>query len=293
MGNNKIPRHSMFKSPLYCTLGIIIISWTSYRLFFLVRKGYEINNQVTSFMLGLVTILWLIQLGTIYLLIKQIINRKPQEKIFIKKILNILYYKPLYTIGQILLKNKFMTFIINIISNIYELTIRHKNQVILLTIIFCVIPKLAIGLVLLIDVFYFQQINLFYKSIWFFAYPIGFRVLLSLIEIHITKSKNELEDSFPKLKKINLFEPIEQSNYVPTKILRHWIYYINILDIHNAFNIYQQTRMYLVFSIITTCTFLVAWSHYLYIVFIYIFIEISNFYLLWYLKLLKILLLSL
>lgn len=93
----------MYKPKLYTILGICIIMFITYRTLILKREPYKINETV-GFYVRVVVVC--IMLWVLYKTLKEIMELKSKENSWLQKMSNILYFKPLKSVGEILLKRK-------------------------------------------------------------------------------------------------------------------------------------------------------------------------------------------
>lgn len=276
----------MYKQPFYQTLAIIIFSWTCYRIFFVQRIPYEINEKISWLMLLIAMGLLLSQLYFLKLNIKLIIRKKHTNSLLKEFLLKHFYKKPLENLQNYFLQyNSFQKHIL-ILGYIFEISIRNVYLVYIITIVFLQMPRLIIAISLLLDIIFLNKIYTFYLALSLIVYIIIFQSLLSCIKEYITESRKSL--NLKIIKRNNNNVTLSSSNNM-TKItfvnyVKLWTIYTNILHLINTLYSCQQSRIYLTFSILINLIFVFSWSLYIWKVLISFHNLPKNDLLIWFIK---------
>jgi len=69
------------------------------------------------------------------------------------KVLEIVYFKPLRHVGEVMLKRKLIIDWIEHWTVVLEFILRSKKSIMIIVILFYLYPKLLVGILLLVDVF--------------------------------------------------------------------------------------------------------------------------------------------
>jgi hypothetical protein len=257
----------MHKSSLYKTLGIIILSWFFYRSFLLNREPYFLDEQVSWYLYYIISILAFSQLFLFFSLIRRF-QRKPSGIVIrmMSKVLEIIYFKPLRHVGEVMLKRKLIIDWIEHWTAVLESLIRSKKSIMIIVILFYLYPKLLVGCLLLVDVFLFEEIKLFYSKISWLLIPLIFQGIIGLINMHNQHRMERLlsqEITVIYDKEQIIITPHEKrGDMLQEELDKHtveYIYQTNIQDLIQAFSIVTSTRVYLILNMIITLLFLTGW----------------------------------
>ena len=176
-------------------IGYLISLWMVYRLFVLERVGYTIDHHVSYLRLCIGVGIVVSQVIVMVLIINKLRKRElTRVSKLLSKVVDKVYYEPLKTLGIIILENKVVVMFTNSMSKMLLQVVQSKTSAYFFTIYFYLLPKLILVVILWADIFILNKIYAFYKMIWLFGVIIIVQGLVSLIGIHVTNLKKELED---------------------------------------------------------------------------------------------------
>ena len=142
-------------------LGLAATSWIIWSRFLRERTIREIPELLTEYRFW-----FLMYLCSLYLyIIKSLLKPNNTNELLIKIIDTL--YKPLYILDHLIKYNKFLKDVyLKYMTKFIELLTKLNNQqLLIISIIFQIIPRLILITFLTQDVFYYNKIELFYKVI--------------------------------------------------------------------------------------------------------------------------------
>jgi hypothetical protein len=280
--------NSNTKERLLLDIGIFIIMFIAYRLLVLERIPYNISERISFLQVIIILSIMLWNIVEIISIVREIQKTKPGRlSLVIKKIIDKIYWGPLALVEARILKIRGIVQVLHTLSYgiVKLITTKFRIYVVLITLM--ILPRLALGVCLMLDVLYFQRIALMYKAISLMIIPISFYVIVGMVKHQISKDKLALESSSlivtyekeqPYLQsKENALEKYESNK-------ENWIKYYNILDTIKAIEILKTSKYILIMRAICALVMLVSWLiHLLIIIFV-----LYQKYMLWkYVRLIK------
>jgi|ERR1700743_492295 len=256
----------LYHSSLYKVLGIISIICIWYSSIVLIREPYKLDENVTWYVLVLLLMLTLAQVLLLYILIKAW-RKRLHKGIFLTRIMEraivLIYYKPLYHIGEKLLHQESIRVMVDHGSKVLIALINKKSHVLALILLFQAYPKLLIAMALLTDILLFSEIRLFFEVIWYALVPIIFRGMIGLISIENRKSIDSLLSTPIDVNNASIdvisSSPLNDRDYISDEALNK-LFVKNISDILKEISLLSKERIYLTVTILIGILFLVAWA---------------------------------
>ena len=159
-------------------LGLAAASWIIWSRFLRERTIREIPELLTEYRFW-----FLMYLCSLYLyIIKSLLKPNNTNELLIKIIDTL--YKPLYILDHLIKYNKFLKDVyLKYMTKFIELLTKLNNQqLLIISIIFQIIPRLILITFLTQDVFYYNKIELFYKVILIGLLPFIYRYIIYSIK---------------------------------------------------------------------------------------------------------------
>lgn len=153
----------MYKSKFYTISGIAILSFLFYRTILLTRVPYKINEHVGFYMRVVIVLVLVMQIVIFYKTLKEIIKPTNVVMLWLAKIIETLYYKPLSCVRDIMLKkNLFKKYILKCAGALWY-TVKESYHVYLVVFTILIMPKIIAGTTLILDVILLNEMKVFYE----------------------------------------------------------------------------------------------------------------------------------
>jgi len=202
-------------------IGLGIVIWFIWVRFIRERLPRNIPFQLNE--ISFYILLWIC---FIYFYIVYKLIRPKEPKVWILKIIDIIYL-PLTTLDEAIKTNKYIypkykTRIFQYITYLNQLTV---SQYVIICFCYNILPRLFIVSLLIIDIFIFQQLNLLYSFVILSIFPILHRYVkysLKFTDKHFTTF---LTSKYSKVKFVDLNETDPDWEYNPITMLYHDKYF--------------------------------------------------------------------
>ena len=278
------------KERLILEIGIMWIMFIAYRLLVLERIPYNIKERISLLQVIIILSIMIWNILEIISIVRQIQKAKPGWlSIVLKKLIDKVYWGPLAIVEARIVEIKGMVQVLYKIGNGLVKCITTKLRIYVVLVTLMIMPRFTLGVCLMLDVFYYQRIELMYKAITLMIIPISFYVIIGMVKHQSERDKIALEslslivtyeNNQPYLQSKDKVEALE--SYKSNK--EKWIKYYNILDTIQAIEILKNSKNILIMRAICATVLLVSWLVHLLII-VYV---LYKKYILWkYIKLLR------
>ena len=255
-------------------LGITWINFIFYRVMILQRESYIISNKIALIQSLIIVGVLVINLIELYSIVKLIFkwNKVGTLTKYMVKIINLVYWKPLRSIAEEIMKVPGIGKVLISIGKALLYMLKDKEQVLGIVLLYTILPRTLIGISLCIDIIYYSKMSIMYKVIFIVVYTLSFHVIIGLVKHYCTDRKQELEDK----SLIPTYENKELVMYTKDTSLDNegfslkveaWLLYHNLLDVILAIELVKQYWFILGLRLINVIMFITAWCSYLYIVY--------------------------
>jgi hypothetical protein len=249
-------------------LGIGIISFIIWRIFILERIPYNLTYAgiLQGIIIGCI-MLW--NIVEVISIISQLNKRTPWQSGIVKKIrklVDMVYWKPLSFVGIILCKEPIISYSLDSIEKLLLKRLVGKLSIALVVLFFPILPRLILGCTLYVDIIVYRQLRYMYMIIPIVMISLIFNSIVGMIKQRASRDKEELENKYI------IADTIKGSWYLQAKNCsikafennkNLWIQAYNVIDLCTAIEIVKNSKIILIMRLITVEIYILSWFQYI------------------------------
>jgi hypothetical protein len=195
------------------------------------------------------------------------------------RLVNHVYWRPLEVLETRVLKAVPLTREwLSRLGDTLVITLISKMNILITLVITTLMPRLSVGVLLMIDILVYGQVAMMYKAIVLLIIPILFNTMIGMIKHNAAGIKTVIEETMLIITyKDNI--PYVQSRDTDIALLNYennksnWIKAYNVLDTTNAIEILKHSPVMLYLRILTVSLFLLSWTVYLLVIIKYLYFK--------------------